>query len=338
MEPIFDKVEDFALEFYSDGRGKLLFVGYSRFVTDDKGAYRGNILTGSPEWVEEWIQQYVPFEAFVRIRNMMQKALETSYATSYMGFLGVDMMVCRDEGRASVCQPPCVEINLRMNMGIVSHVLRENFVAPVGRDVSPLIVFRPMMPCRKSSMSGYAKLSAGGEERQGCFRLSASGTGHSEEPLSGLCSIFCVTAAVRCMLRFRFRNGLWLSRQNIFGQSTGGWGHRYIPCLVLVVPGYSPDWRYLRDRYPNRRLRTSAAFRLSLSVAGCQLSFRRTFSGVSTVSPEGDVGATLSIHGMAGCRAGRYRSLLPAHRKALACCPSDISRGSVPGLPDHVRG
>ena len=37
MEPIFDKVEDFAMEFYSDGRGKLLFVGYSRFVTDDKG-------------------------------------------------------------------------------------------------------------------------------------------------------------------------------------------------------------------------------------------------------------------------------------------------------------
>ena len=76
MEPIFDKVEDFAMEFYSDGRGKLLFVGYSRFVTDDKGAYRGNILT-SDEQVEEWIQQYVPFEAFVRIRNMMQKALET---------------------------------------------------------------------------------------------------------------------------------------------------------------------------------------------------------------------------------------------------------------------
>ena len=46
-------------------------------------------------------------------------------------------------------------------------------------------------------------------------------------------------------------------RQNIFGQSTGGWGHRYIPCLVLVVPGYSPDWRYLRDRCPNRRLHTS---------------------------------------------------------------------------------
>ena len=49
------------MEFYSDGRGKLLFVGYSRFVTDDKGAYRGNILT-SDEQVEEWIQQYVPLK------------------------------------------------------------------------------------------------------------------------------------------------------------------------------------------------------------------------------------------------------------------------------------
>ena len=141
MEPIFDKVEDFAMEFYSDGRGKLLFVGYSRFVTDDKGAYRGNILT-SDEQVEEWIQQYVPFEAFVRIRNMMQKALETSYATSYMGFLGVDMMVCRQKEGHPYAINPHVEINLRMNMGIVSHVIIS--LSPVGRDVSPLIVFRPM--------------------------------------------------------------------------------------------------------------------------------------------------------------------------------------------------
>ena len=125
MEPIFDKVED------SDGRGKLLFVGYSRFVTDDKGAYRGNILT-SDEQVEEWIQQYVPFEAFVRIRNMMQKALETSYATSYMGFLGVDMMVCRQKEGHPYAINPHVEINLRMNMGIVSHVLSDHFIVPGG--------------------------------------------------------------------------------------------------------------------------------------------------------------------------------------------------------------
>lgn len=37
---------------------------------------------------------------------MMQKALETSYATSYMGFLGVDMMVCRQkEGHPYAINP-----------------------------------------------------------------------------------------------------------------------------------------------------------------------------------------------------------------------------------------
>ena len=82
--------------------------------------------------VEEWIQQYVPFEAFVRIRNMMQKALETSYATSYMGFLGVDMMVCRQKEGHPYAINPHVEINLRMNMGIVSHVLSDHFIVPGG--------------------------------------------------------------------------------------------------------------------------------------------------------------------------------------------------------------
>ena len=84
------------------------------------------------------------FEAFVRIRNMMQKALETGYATSYTGFLGVDMMVCRQKEGHPYAINPHVEINLRMNMGIVSHVLSDHFIVPVGRDVSPSIAFRPM--------------------------------------------------------------------------------------------------------------------------------------------------------------------------------------------------
>ena len=184
MEPIFDKVEDFAMEFYSDGRGKLLFVGYSRFVTDDKGAYRGNILT-SDEQEEEWIQQYVPFEAFVRIRNMMQKALETSYATSYMGFLGVDMMVCRQKDGHPYALNPHADINLRTTMGIVYHALSEHVIFPVGAGLSD--------PGRVggSAWAGGPKLSAGGEGCQVCFRLAASGTGHSEEPLPGFCLCHC---------------------------------------------------------------------------------------------------------------------------------------------------
>ena len=107
MEPIFDKVEDFAMEFFIRMVGESFFFCrlFPFLLRMTKGHIVVNILT-SDEQVEEWIQQYVPFEAFVRIRNMMQKALETSYATSYMGFLGVDMMVCRQkEGHPYAINP-----------------------------------------------------------------------------------------------------------------------------------------------------------------------------------------------------------------------------------------
>lgn len=128
VEPIYDKVEDFALEYYSDGRGKVSFVGYSRFMTNEKGAYNGNILI-SDRQVEEWLQQYVPLEAFVRIRAAVEKGLHTLYGNQYTGYLGIDMMVCRQEGGHPYLIHPHVEVNLRMNMGVVSHLLYENFIA-----------------------------------------------------------------------------------------------------------------------------------------------------------------------------------------------------------------
>lgn len=43
-EPIYNKVEDFALEFYSDGAGEVTFAGYSLFRTGKSGMYEGNYL------------------------------------------------------------------------------------------------------------------------------------------------------------------------------------------------------------------------------------------------------------------------------------------------------
>ena len=54
LEPIYKKEGDFAMEFYSNGRGKVLFSGYSHFITDEKGVYRGNMLVSNEE-VEQWI-------------------------------------------------------------------------------------------------------------------------------------------------------------------------------------------------------------------------------------------------------------------------------------------
>ena len=128
-EPIYDKVEDFAIEFYSDGYGKVLFAGYSLFSTNGRGAYAGNVLV-SDKWVEEWIEQYIPLTELIRIRECLQSNLATAYGDFYTGYLGVDMMVCRrNSGRRYVIYP-CVEINMRMNMGVVSRLFYDNFVLP----------------------------------------------------------------------------------------------------------------------------------------------------------------------------------------------------------------
>lgn len=128
LEPIYNKVEDFAMEFYADGKGGVRFVGYSRFVTDGKGAYRGNLLATDTQ-VEEWIQTYIPLEAFHRLRESVRKGLVAILGAGYTGFLGVDMMVCRQEKGHPYAVNPCVEVNLRMNMGIVAHTFCDRFVA-----------------------------------------------------------------------------------------------------------------------------------------------------------------------------------------------------------------
>lgn len=128
VEPIYNKVEDFAIEFYSDGQGKILFVGYSLFSTNEHGAYTGNILI-SDKRMEEWVEQYIPLPELIRIRERLQNCLATIYGNTYTGYLGVDMMVCRSNGEHRYVIHPCVEINMRMNMGIVSRFFYDRFVA-----------------------------------------------------------------------------------------------------------------------------------------------------------------------------------------------------------------
>lgn len=128
-EPIHNKVEDFAMEFYSDGQGKVLFVGYSMFNTNRQGAYRGNILV-SDDRAEKWLEHYISLPELIRIRELVQNGLTTIYSETYTGYLGVDMMVCRQKGKRPYVIHPCVEINMRLNMGILSRLFYDNFFTP----------------------------------------------------------------------------------------------------------------------------------------------------------------------------------------------------------------
>ena len=123
-EPFYDKVVDFAMEFFSNGN-EVKFVGYSLFETDKRGIYKGNVLATN-EYIESELAKYLSVDVLYAVKEKCIQELGRILHDSYIGYLGVDMMVCRKEGHYLL--HPCVEINLRMNMGVVSRLLYDKFV------------------------------------------------------------------------------------------------------------------------------------------------------------------------------------------------------------------
>lgn len=125
VEPLYNKVCDFAMEFYADGNGSVSFVGYSLFDTDAHGNYKGNFLLSDGQ-INKILSQYIPDEVFDNVCRTMEGSLASLLNKDYCGFLGVDMMICLEDGKYLL--HPCVEINLRMNMGVVSHTIFNRYV------------------------------------------------------------------------------------------------------------------------------------------------------------------------------------------------------------------
>ncbi len=120
---------EFAMEFLVDG-GKVKFAGYSMFDTF-KGAYTGNLLAPD-ERIEAMLAGHIDIERLHAVRDVLPAVLERLLAGSgYEGYLGIDMMIYDDAGVARL--NPCIELNLRMNMGVVSRIFHDRFVLPGSR-------------------------------------------------------------------------------------------------------------------------------------------------------------------------------------------------------------
>lgn len=122
-EPKLKKVKDFAMEFYLHD-AEVHFAGYSMFSTSASGAYMGNALLSNAR-IEEKLSEYVPVELLYWLRNALMEKLPRRFP-SYTGYAGVDMMVCETEDGYRL--QPCVEINMRMNMGMVARIFRDRFM------------------------------------------------------------------------------------------------------------------------------------------------------------------------------------------------------------------
>lgn len=128
-EPIYNKVCDFAMEFHADESGSVTFAGYSFFETDAFGNYKGNLLASDAE-IERRLAAYVPCGMLHDLRCRLLETLPGWLGGRYAGYLGIDMMVCREGG---YMVHPCVEINLRMNMGVLSRLFFDRYAHPSAR-------------------------------------------------------------------------------------------------------------------------------------------------------------------------------------------------------------
>lgn len=118
------KVE-FAMEFLALEKG-VEFIGYSLFNTEN-GAYSGNILA-TEEVIETELCTYKPEVQLQEVKKQLCSIMgELLKGSGYNGYFGIDMMVY-DNGDGARLNP-CMEINLRMNMGTTALLFYKNFVS-----------------------------------------------------------------------------------------------------------------------------------------------------------------------------------------------------------------
>lgn len=115
---------DFAMEFHVSN-SQIDFLGYSLFKTNKKGAYLCNYLA-SQEKILSQIGNYISTDLLKDVIVSIKKFIENNISSVYTGYLGVDMLVYEEEGHYYL--HPCVEINMRNNMGIVSLNLSSRYV------------------------------------------------------------------------------------------------------------------------------------------------------------------------------------------------------------------
>lgn len=123
VEPYYNKVKDFGMEFVSDGNGSVSYIGLSLFQTSN-GAYTGNILA-SEEEKENLISRYIPIDLLKTVQQKICAKMGSWLKDQYTGVFGIDMMVVRRDDGDGFLLHPCVEINLRRTMGHVAISLTE---------------------------------------------------------------------------------------------------------------------------------------------------------------------------------------------------------------------
>lgn len=118
LEPYYNKVSDFAMEYEVTANGEVVYRGLSLFRTQN-GAYTGSIIA-TEEAKDEMLSRYVTSQQLEAVRQTVADILAPVLRGVYAGPFGIDMMVVAREGVSGFLLHPCIELNLRRTMGHVA--------------------------------------------------------------------------------------------------------------------------------------------------------------------------------------------------------------------------
>ncbi len=127
VEPIYNKVVDFAVEYWSE-EGHVRDEGLSLFTTTAGGVYSGN-LVASEEEKRHRLAAYIPCELLDETRCRLVALLNDAFRDGllpawYTGPFGIDMMIVKPfNSQFSIFNfllHPFLELNLRMTMGYIA--------------------------------------------------------------------------------------------------------------------------------------------------------------------------------------------------------------------------
>lgn len=122
----YEKELDFAMEFWVNEDHSVKFLGYSVFHAEESGAYGYNLVESQEE-----------LKKMINIDEQLLQCLINYHVahlgvSAYKGPVGIDMLKCKD---GSI--HPCIEINLRMNMGILAILLYDKYGSNANVQLTP---------------------------------------------------------------------------------------------------------------------------------------------------------------------------------------------------------
>lgn len=169
-EPVLNKIIDFAMEFRIENN-ETSFAGYSLFKTFKSGAYAGNYLLPN-EIIENRLADYVSKETLTWLKAFYIKKL-IQYFPNYKGYIGVDMMICKTSSGHRI--QPCVEINMRMNMGMVARVFYDKYVSITSSGIFVVDYFKKNGEAYTNNLTNFEKYplkTENGKIESGYFPLT----------------------------------------------------------------------------------------------------------------------------------------------------------------------